>query len=388
MSRRFFARSVSPWVMGIALMGSACESKPDRKLEVQKLEVVESADKPGVLEVRVWAIEGTHVKLDPPFDVPGQGTIGYLSENPKNGLVVFEIPLAAMPAGTVEAELELTHYELRGQKVEMKVPLTRKPSIESQRGSPGFSSRLVCGGVECEVREGLGSGGFALEIKAPEGTKVEAGDAAGTVGTGTLVLRPNIAPRLLAIEMGKIDSSSSTETIGLPVKLVLPDGTTLAKDLAVGTYTLREEAFRALAAAASGPLALDGDTEAAKAKRDTMVYLKMVGSGPNLEGFYGPDATKVAEVDLVAIQTPTGQRERTCGTYVGPSGEKASFGVTMFDNEVAVYDRRSGKKLGSRAFPAPPGQCPSTISKSAGGASQTSEVEWTVMRDFAKKHME
>ena len=65
------------------------------------------------------------------------------------------------------------------------------------------------------------------------------------------------------------------------------------------------------------------------------------------------------------------------------AGEKASFGVTMFDYDMTVYDRRTGEKLGHKAFPAPPGQCPSAIDRQAGGASQTSEVEWTVMRDFA-----
>lgn len=81
-------------------------------------------------------------------------------------------------------------------------------------------------------------------------------------------------------------------------------------------------------------------------------------------------------------------RERSCGTHVGPSGEKASFGVTMFDNEVAAFDRRTGKKLAERAFPAPPGQCPSNISRSVGGLSQTSEVSWEVRSDFAKKFIE
>lgn len=365
----------------------ACESKPERKLEVSKVEVIDHPEREGWLQVRVHTIDGAYVELDPHFDVPGQGTIGHLSENPKNGVAVFELPTEVMPAGTVEAELKLTHYELKGQKVEMKVPLTRKPSLRSERQAPGFSSRLVCGGLECEVREGFASE-LVIEVKAPEGTKVEMGDASGTVGASTLSLKPKIAHALLEVPMGEIQSSSSTKTLPLPIELTLPDGTVLAQSMNIGTNTVREEAFRALAAAANGPQELAGDSEAARAKRDTMVHLRMVGTSPTLEAFCGPDATKVAEVDLVAIQTKAGERERSCGTYVGPSGEKASFGVTMFDNEVAIYDRRSGKKLASRTFNAPPGQCPSNITRAAGGLSQTSEVTWEVRSAFAKGHLE
>lgn len=365
----------------------ACEAKPERKLEVQKVEVVEHPEREGWLQVRVHTIDGAYVQLDPPFDVPGQGSVSYLSENPKNGVAVFEFPADAMPAGTVEAELLLTHYELRGQRVETKVALTRKPTLVSQRQGPGFSSRLVCGGLDCEVKEGFAAS-FVIEVRAPEGTKVKVGDASGTVGTSTLKLEPRIGPMLVEVPMGEIESSSSRKTLPLPVELVLADGTTLNGTLEVGTNTVREEAMRALAAAAKGPVEMGADTEAARGKRDTMAYLRLVGSSPTLEAFWGPDTTKLAEVDLVAIQTPAGKRERSCGTYVGPSGEKASFGVTMFDNDVAVFDRRTGKKLAERAFPAPPGQCPSNITRSVGGLSQTSEVSWEVRSAFAKKFIE
>ena len=86
---------------------------------------------------------------------------------------------------------------------------------------------------------------------------------------------------------------------------------------------------------------------------------------------------------LATASRSTARFDAELGGPGGRGGGRAWSGVTRFKSAGPVNARARGERLGHRRFPAPPGQCPSAIDRQAGGASQTSEVEWTVMRDFA-----
>jgi hypothetical protein len=100
-------------------------------------------------------------------------------------------------------------------------------------------------------------------------------------------------------------------------------------------------------------LALPGDGSTPKPPR-TLVEID--GSTKNSYG----DPTTLRDLDLVAIRTSK-TVEGTCGTYQGRDGTTERIEKNLYHEQVDVYDRRTGARVQSRFFRAPPEACPTTI---------------------------
>jgi hypothetical protein len=74
---------------------------------------------------------------------------------------------------------------------------------------------------------------------------------------------------------------------------------------------------------------------------------------------YG-NPTVLRDVDLIAIRTSK-TVEGSCGSYRGRDGTTTTVEKNDYHKQVDVYDRRTGRRVSSRFFRAPPEPCPATI---------------------------
>jgi hypothetical protein len=114
-----------------------------------------------------------------------------------------------------------------------------------------------------------------------------------------------------------------------------------------------------------GPMSFGAsDPKSAASKRAVIAY------DHKLERAYAYGKGKNAdELDLVAvINGDINPREIGCGTYRSAGGATASGSVQVADTEVTVYDRRTGKKVASKLFPAS-ASCASSITGPASGGT-------------------
>jgi hypothetical protein len=107
----------------------------------------------------------------------------------------------------------------------------------------------------------------------------------------------------------------------------------------------------ALSSAADGPVKLFGETASAE-KPETVAILTLSRS---IAKVIGP-GEKLQDIDLVAFQRSIEtDRHRRCGGY-----DKGSAEVYYVDNEVRVFERRTGKLFQERTFKATE-ECPRVI---------------------------
>lgn len=148
----------------------------------------------------------------------------------------------------------------------------------------------------------------------------------------------------------------------------------------IGSSTVRMATADLLAEVANGPLTMAGDSDAAKAKRDSVLVVK--GKSPPSE-YYGPKGTALGEIDLIAVREET-MRKQSCGNYRG-GGKNVTVTINLRDVKLTVFDRRTGKALGTESFPSPAGTCPKSVL--GGGGSNTISAPIAPQTAFIKSFL-
>ena len=108
-----------------------------------------------------------------------------------------------------------------------------------------------------------------------------------------------------------------------------------------------------------------GKADKLEGKPRTLLY----GSGSRKITF-GADIKSVIDIDLIAYQTRSTKRTRSCGIYVSKStGERVAMEGYIVSYTVGVFDRRTGRRLTSRKFTGVGNPCPGRETAGRGGGS-------------------
>jgi hypothetical protein len=107
-----------------------------------------------------------------------------------------------------------------------------------------------------------------------------------------------------------------------------------------------------LARVVEGPVAFGAD-EPDQRRAQSILVLRREGNYEKIDSFFGNTAT-LRTLDLVAFtRTLPKKRIARCGPYISTTTDKSFFwDATAGDEEVAVYERRTGKLVAKRVFPA------------------------------------
>jgi hypothetical protein len=130
-----------------------------------------------------------------------------------------------------------------------------------------------------------------------------------------------------------------------PLAIAFADGTHADGEIPVPAHPLSAYVSGVLATADRGPALFPG--EAAKTGGDGSLW-----AGGTLYG----TAAYATDIDRV-LTVSTTVRDRSCGTYARSDGTTTAIVAHMTDAKATIYDRRTGKRLGSKAFAAPTVRC-------------------------------
>ena len=276
-------------------------------------------------------------------------------------------PALEMPLGPGKLKVKVTGPKVGARTIDF--PFDRAPVDPSVRVEPALGTTVTAGACHGSIcaSKNLGAdaqGTLRLLVHAAIGATVEmegqkvvidapptTSSNDGTAPSGILVV--NLASRVPDFPLDRLAAGSEDETVELRVKVT----TDTAKEYAFSVGAL---AFRAAVAAearkvASGPVLPDGADTPARAR--AMLYLRE----QKLEFFGAP--AKLRDVDLIAIDDiKPPQTLPDCGPYKSNGALAVTVRHLRVDEEVAVYERRTGKLRKKRLFPAPKGTCPDSVS--------------------------
>lgn len=247
------------------------------------------------------------------------------------------------------------------------------------------SGRAVqCFGEPCSGSLSWWKDSVSIDMKGlPEGAKI-------VTSKGTVVVKSAFdtsyasAPVSLD-ELGDLaladvlaPDTSKLRGAAVPFSVVLPEGNKIDATIPVDGHAYAGALEDRLRTLSKGPVRFANERATTGS-----ASLLIVGMDLALVG----EAVHVRDIDRVAIFDARSGATRDCGMYQSEDGSESRLvTVTATDIDATVYDRRTGRKLGSRSFTGKPGGCPDkakttrgsteTIGKHAGGPDYEVALAW------------
>ncbi len=217
-------------------------------------------------------------------------------------------------------------FKSRYRSAQTQLTVTRAPAV---RYDP-TTRTIACLAKRC-------SGTFSIYREArldfseiePLATADFGGSKARTV-TSQLSVTVDMRPHLEKVPLADLFKPYPMSSVDLPLVLGFADGTKLKENVNVPANLLRPGLTELLGHVAEGPVRFAGE-EATGGNHTSLFFLAT-------DQLHGRAAT-VRDIDMVAVST---DKERP---GCGPND-------SVTDAEVVVYERRTGKSLGHRRFPA------------------------------------
>lgn len=207
--------------------------------------------------------------------------------------------------------------------------------------------------------------GARLSVTAPEGTVLAVGAERATVdGSGRAHL--DLDPVALVAGLG-LETDPQTELprvrahppIRREITATRPQGDPIPGTLDFSDEDLGIALATLLGRVEGGPLALEPE---GTGRGLLIVTAHGEGEGPrtySLRGFDG-EIHQPGDVGVVAVVTER-ERSGSCGTYTNSAGEREGIPWSARDAAVAVYARRTGRRLGERTISARQPPCSRTL---------------------------
>jgi hypothetical protein len=246
--------------------------------------------------------------------------------------------------------------------VEIKVKKgLRKGSVTIDLAAGGAGSSLAlkdgnlsCLPIGCKGRIDIAPGA-RISLEAPAGTTIDVGGEKLTVpasGTLTSPLKLAASPAIQTMTLDKIctgltSSNKGTVLASPTITVTLPGKPPMSLKADLDLPLAEQGLSLALADVKKGPVTFPWEKpgEAAKGKRAAVYTSGRVCHDA------GAGGATVADLDVIAI-AETSSREDEC-RYILTNGETASGPITLYDQKATVYDRVSGRTLGTKTFQAP-----------------------------------
>jgi hypothetical protein len=195
-------------------------------------------------------------------------------------------------------------------------------------------------------------------------TFVVDGQSVSVTGAGEQLVKLDLVKKLAQVKLAELEAAK----LRVPVQVKFSDGLALSAELELAGTSIRSYLRDELEKAKTGKVVFPGEDQAPAKPR----VLAMVG-GDTVD-FYG-DGAGLQSIDLVAF-IDVSSREGSCGSYQNSrTGEIVSVGMTMFDDNFTVVDRRSGQVRSRRTIRAPTPACPTSMSASSSVSSSASGEE-------------
>lgn len=244
----------------------------------------------------------------------------------------------------------------------VSVTLKRPPGVKitpsattSSTSTYGTRASVACvGGKSCT---GTIANSLTLTLTDVDaGTTVDYAGTKGRTATRTISLSPDVGQYLGAVSLADIFKEYPVSSFDLPLKLEFSDGTTVQTKANLPANALRPALGSTFSKLSQGPVRFPGDGDGPVGSRSLLLVPK---------GTLFGDATKMADLDLVAVVTDK-TRTLSCGSYRGAiTGKITTLDRNLYDGEVKVYERRTGKVRASRTFLAEAPACPTSTYNSA-----------------------
>jgi hypothetical protein len=177
-----------------------------------------------------------------------------------------------------------------------------------------------------------------------------------------------------------------TADLSVPVHVVVETESKREDDLAIPAGWFRPIVHEALAGMEKGSITLGGEPEA-PAPAKTGKSMIVLGKGEDDVWFFGAPAT-LSELDYVGVRKQLAEHQMLkCGPYAGATGSTL-VRIVGVDEELTLYDRRTGKIKTTHHFYAAYKACPESVSSIGGGdetQTQRSEVDPKSIASWAKQ---
>lgn len=236
--------------------------------------------------------------------------------------------------------------------VERKALPPRARIVAANGAGCAFTSKRIC---ITTPDPSFADGKTSYYFSGPAGTKIEV--------QGKTVVTKGATERL------PVSFDFSKELLATPVagsspiafKLTSPDGISEVATTQIEVTSARID--RALDAAKKGPLRFAGEAT-------TVGPSKVVALVESSVTFHGQGTLR--DLELVAFVERLPARSRDCGTYVGSkTGRRVTISNSAYDEEVVVYERKTGKVRARRTFRADMPACAASLSSEYTGVKGT-----------------
>ncbi len=204
-----------------------------------------------------------------------------------------------------------------------------------------------------------------LAIKAESGKSITIGERAFDFKDGAVEARIDLKPAMATLVLSAL--SSRDRLLEFPVNLELASGTRKGT-ISLGRTGVNEFLLRVV----KGPVLFPNEPPAVGTQASALVISEVGGEWK----YFGNDVP-LASLDLIAIIDSRLRRGRSC-SYKATDGshERKTVKPAARDLISTIYDRRTGKQLARRAYPAKMPGCDEWITADdTGGYAQVDEQE-------------
>jgi len=191
---------------------------------------------------------------------------------------------------------------------------------------------------------------LTVDLKVPEGTTGTLDGrpltVSGTTIKGPFVLGESAAEILLAPEVNTL-TGMPTEKVTLKLALALPSGSTAEVSLPLDEMATKGALLGLLQSVQQGPVTFPGEAPATGPAK-TATRVQLIDPGVHLMPTVG-SGTKVKDVDLIAIDHAD-VRTVACPHEYTDGSNRYTVNRFVSDNDVHLFDRRTGKEVAAQKF--------------------------------------
>jgi hypothetical protein len=290
------------------------------------------------------------------------GDTGYTDAS---GKVTIPIELKEFSVGTHEVRCSADRQEfLRNGSRDAVAHFERAPTLRLSK----TRGVIECGGKPCDcIFDWKRS--LTVSIKVEKGTQIEVGGktvvSADDTERTVIEVSTGLETALPDAALAPIISGTTTLTAAVPMKVTWPDGASARVNITADARAALETMTAIFEGLENGPVKFP-------AEQKPTPSLLLLGDGDVLYG----TAERVRDVERVAIFFYF-ERKESCGTYTSKTDNHAVEVTNDYrDIDLTVYERRSGKVLGKKQFPAAAVPCPSKVKAYENESEKTADYIW------------
>jgi hypothetical protein len=255
------------------------------------------------------------------------------------------------------------------------VTLSRDPRPATLKFDGGeYYGTNPCSGDFCsgKIKVDMTKGALALSATTDLGSTVTVDGQSFTVKSSYDTIDVDLKDRLADLPLSAMTKKGTSLTFAVSVKN--EDGSEKKGSITISEVNVARIVSDKLARLGSGPVLFAGEGASTGGGAATGVYVDSMEILGKSEG-------KIRDIGIVAVD---GKSSYESGGSCGPYDNYMYAPISIETREVVVYERRTGKKLGSQTFRGESTGCPFSIMFYNGSASVTYSVTGDSVKWFVQ----